>query len=97
MKSSYNNNDQGREELDGIQRQINQKTNESLESTRRMVGLVAESQEIGTNTIVALDQQGEKLNQIEVRFIFLLNIFLNNKIRKVLKIFMLKWIKLKEI
>jgi len=84
MKSSYNKNDQGREELDGIQRQINQKTNESLESTRRMVGLVAESQEIGTNTIVALDQQGEKLNQIEVGFFFLLNIFLNNKIRMIL-------------
>ncbi|CAF4418750.1 unnamed protein product, partial [Rotaria magnacalcarata] len=30
-----------------------------------MLGLVAESQEIGTNTMVALDEQGEKLKRIE--------------------------------
>jgi hypothetical protein len=56
----------GSEELNGVQGQINQKTNDSLESTRRMLGLVAESQEVGTNTMIALDEQGEKLNKIEV-------------------------------
>jgi hypothetical protein len=34
-----------------------------------MLGLVAESQEIGTNTMIMLDEQGEKLNKIEVRFL----------------------------
>lgn len=57
---------EGNDELNGVQRQINQKTNESLESTRRMLGLVAESQELGTNTMIALDEQGEQLNKIEV-------------------------------
>jgi len=58
------NNDPN-EELDTVQRQINSKTNESLESTRRMVGLAAESQEIGVNTLVMLDEQGEQLNRID--------------------------------
>jgi len=70
MQSSNNNGEQGREELNGIQRQINQTTNDSLESTRRMLGLVVESEDIGKNTMVMLDQQGEKLDQIEVKYIF---------------------------
>ncbi|CAF4863039.1 unnamed protein product, partial [Rotaria socialis] len=48
-----------------VHTQINQKTNESLESTRRMLGLVAESQEVGANTMITLDEQGEKLKRIE--------------------------------
>jgi synaptosomal-associated protein 25 len=70
MQSPNNNNEHGNDELNGISTQINQKTNESLESTRRMLGLVAESQEVGTNTMIMLDEQGEKLNRIEVRFFF---------------------------
>jgi hypothetical protein len=66
MQSSNPNANGVGEELNGVQRQINKKTNESLESTRRMLGLVAESQEVGTNTMIALDEQGEKLNKIEV-------------------------------
>ena len=69
MQSPNQNNNgigEGNDELTGVQRQINQKTNESLESTRRMLGLVAESQELGTNTMIALDEQGEQLNKIEV-------------------------------
>ncbi|UJR36442.1 hypothetical protein I4U23_029165 [Adineta vaga] len=65
MYSSNNNREGGNDDLDGIQAQIHSKTNESLESTRRMLGLVAESQEVGTNTMIMLDEQGEKLNQIE--------------------------------
>lgn len=62
------NGEQNRDGVDGIQRQINEKTNESLESTRRMLGLVAESQEVGTNTMIMLDEQGEQLNRIEVKY-----------------------------
>ena len=65
-----------RTELDGIQRQINERTNQSLESTRRMIGMVAESQEVGTKTMVMLDEQGEQLNRIEVNpFLILLASF----------------------
>jgi len=65
MPASSNNNQQGTDELNDVQQQINKRSDESLESTRRMVGLAAESQEIGTNTIVMLDEQGEKLKRIE--------------------------------
>ena len=61
------NNDHGGDELSEVQLKINQKTNESLESTRNMLTMVAQSQEIGTNTMIMLDEQGEKLNRIEVR------------------------------
>jgi len=91
MQSSNKNGEQGGEELSGIQRQINQTTNESLESTRRMLGLVIESEDVGIKTMVMLDQQGEKLDQIEVKkfLFFLLNFFLNYKIRLVLIIFIM--------
>jgi hypothetical protein len=76
MNSSNNNNEQGNDELNAIQKQINQTTNESLESTRRMLGLVVESQDIGTNTMIMLDEQGEKLDRIEVNpFFFIINCF----------------------
>jgi synaptosomal-associated protein 25 len=63
------NGERNGDELDGIKTQMNKTTNESLESTRRMVGLVAESQEVGVNTMVMLDDQGEKLNRIEVKYL----------------------------
>ena len=66
MNPSNNDRTTGNDELDGIRVQINAKTNESLESTRRMLGLVAESQEVGTNTMIMLDYQVEKLKRIEV-------------------------------
>ena len=78
----YPSNGNGDEELNHIQKQINEKTNQSLDSTRRMLDLVAESQDVGINTMVALDEQGEKLRKIEVnisrvnrliRFHFLMN------------------------
>ncbi|CAF1234428.1 unnamed protein product [Adineta steineri] len=61
MQSSDNN-----DKLNSIQAQINQKTNESLESTRRIVSLAAESQDLGINTMIMLDEQDEKLNKIEI-------------------------------
>ncbi|XP_061172511.1 synaptosomal-associated protein 25-like isoform X5 [Saccostrea cucullata] len=38
---------------------------ESLESTRRMLNMCEESQDVGIKTIVMLDQQGEQLDRIE--------------------------------
>lgn len=72
MYPSNNNNGPQNDERDEIQRQINKTTNESLESTRRMLGLTAESQEIGNNTMIMLDEQGEKLKRIEVNSVFIL-------------------------
>ncbi|KAF7704108.1 synaptosomal-associated protein 23-like isoform X1 [Silurus meridionalis] len=43
----------------------NQVTDESLESTRRMLQLAEESRETGTKTMVMLDQQGEQLRRVE--------------------------------
>ncbi|CAF1086847.1 unnamed protein product [Adineta ricciae] len=52
-------------ELSGIQMQMNQTTNESLEATRRMLGLCEESKEAGIRTLVMLDEQGEQLDAID--------------------------------
>ena len=54
-------------EHDEIQRQINQKTDDSLASTRRMLGLTSEAEQVGVETMVQLDEQGEKLAKIDVR------------------------------
>ncbi|TSO67441.1 Synaptosomal-associated protein 23 [Bagarius yarrelli] len=43
----------------------NQVTDESLESTRRMLQLAEESRETGTKTMVMLNQQGEQLQHVE--------------------------------
>ncbi|XP_047466566.1 synaptosomal-associated protein 23-like isoform X2 [Mugil cephalus] len=43
----------------------NQVTDESLESTRRMLQMAEESKQTGVNTMVMLDQQGEQLRRVE--------------------------------
>ncbi|XP_075879271.1 synaptosome associated protein 23.1 isoform X2 [Nelusetta ayraudi] len=43
----------------------NQVTDESLESTRRMLQLAEESRQTGVNTMVMLDQQGEQLKRAD--------------------------------
>lgn len=48
-----------------IQLRAHQVTDESLESTRRILGLAIESQDAGIKTITMLDEQGEQLNRIE--------------------------------
>ncbi|XP_036592083.1 synaptosomal-associated protein 23 isoform X2 [Trichosurus vulpecula] len=48
-----------------IQLRAHQVTDESLESTRRILTLAVESQDAGIKTITMLDEQGEKLNRIE--------------------------------
>ncbi|KAM9293888.1 synaptosomal-associated protein 23 [Gastrophryne carolinensis] len=48
-----------------IQLKANQVTDESLESTRRMLNLVEESQDAGVKTLTMLDEQGEQLKRVE--------------------------------
>ncbi|KAL6105345.1 synaptosomal-associated protein 23-like isoform X2 [Pungitius pungitius] len=43
----------------------NHVTDESLESTRRMLQLAEESKQTGANTMVMLDQQGEQLKRVD--------------------------------
>ncbi|KAJ8401131.1 hypothetical protein AAFF_G00387130 [Aldrovandia affinis] len=43
----------------------NQVTDESLESTRRMLQLAEESRQTGVNTMTMLDEQGEQLQRVE--------------------------------
>jgi synaptosomal-associated protein 25 len=59
------NDESMRNELSAIQTQMNQTTNESLESTRRMITLCEESKEAGIKTLVMLDEQGEQLDAID--------------------------------
>ena len=51
--------------LERFKQEQNRVTDESLESTRRMVQMVEESQDAGTKTIEMLETQGEQLNRIE--------------------------------
>ena len=52
-------------ELEKLQIQVNQVTDESLKSTRRILLMCEESKEAGIRTLVALDEQGEQLDRIE--------------------------------
>ncbi|XP_041035174.1 synaptosomal-associated protein 25-like isoform X1 [Carcharodon carcharias] len=54
-----------RSELEEMQRCADQITDESLESTRRMLQLVEESKDAGIRTLVMLDEQGEQLDRVE--------------------------------
>ncbi|XP_068894888.1 synaptosomal-associated protein 25 isoform X2 [Tenebrio molitor] len=54
-----------RTELQELQFKSGQVTDESLESTRRMIALCEESTEAGTKTMEMLDHQGEQLDRIE--------------------------------
>lgn len=55
----------GRSEVEMLQIKANQTTDESLESTRRMLHLCEESQDVGIQTLSMLDTQGEQLDRIE--------------------------------
>ncbi|XP_044599482.1 synaptosomal-associated protein 25kDa isoform X1 [Cotesia typhae] len=54
-----------RTELQELQLKADQTTDESLESTRRMLALCEESEDVGANTLMMLDHQGEQLDRIE--------------------------------
>ncbi|XP_075701078.1 synaptosomal-associated protein 23 isoform X2 [Rhinoderma darwinii] len=51
--------------VEDIQLRANQVTDESLESTRRMLTLVEQSQDAGVKTLTMLDEQGEQLKRVE--------------------------------
>jgi synaptosomal-associated protein 25 len=51
--------------LAGLQLKCNEKTDESLDCTRRMVDLCSEAKDAGIKTLVQLDDQGEQLDHIE--------------------------------
>ncbi|XP_042911091.1 synaptosomal-associated protein 25 [Parasteatoda tepidariorum] len=55
----------GPTELEVLQMKANQITDDSLESTRRMVRLAEESEAVGMKTITMLNDQGEQLDRIE--------------------------------
>ncbi|PIK62902.1 ovarian synaptosome-associated protein 25-like, partial [Apostichopus japonicus] len=54
-----------RSEIEELQMKANQTTDESLESTRRMLQMSEESKEDAIRTLVALDEQGEQLDRVE--------------------------------
>lgn len=64
-RASYNNIGNTYDSLDEVNLRINQTTDESLESTRRMLAYCEESKEAGISTLVMLDDQGEQLERIE--------------------------------
>ncbi|XP_059208550.1 synaptosomal-associated protein 23-like isoform X2 [Centropristis striata] len=51
--------------VEQITMRANQVTDESLESTRRMLQMAEESKQTGANTLVMLDQQGEQLKRVD--------------------------------
>ncbi|XP_067101948.1 SNARE_SNAP25N and SNARE_SNAP23C domain-containing protein isoform X2 [Osmerus mordax] len=53
-----------RTEQEELQKRANQVTDESLESTRRMMQLVEESKDAGIRALVMLDEQGEQVDRI---------------------------------
>lgn len=63
--TSSNDDNHMKSELETLQMEANVKTDESLESTRRMLTMCEESSAVGVKTIIMLDQQGEQLDRIE--------------------------------
>jgi len=54
-----------RSDIYNMQQEADRVTDESLESTRRMLALSEETQETGIKTLTMLDEQGEKLDRVE--------------------------------
>merc|ERR1711874_451393 len=52
-------------ELEGLQLKCNQVTDDTLESTRRMMNLCSEAEDAGIKSLVALDDQGEQIDKVE--------------------------------
>jgi len=57
--------DDGLTDLERMQAKANSMTDSSLESSRRMVGLLMDTQESGQTTLTMLDGQGEQLARVE--------------------------------
>lgn len=60
-----NDGRQSPQTIEEIHLQMNAVTDESLESTRRMLTLCEESKDAGIRTLVMLDEQGEQLDRME--------------------------------
>ncbi|KAH7724160.1 Protein RIC-4 a [Aphelenchoides avenae] len=58
-------NDDVPDSLEGINFKIHNIADESLESTRRMRGLVDETKELALKTIINIDDQGEQIDRAE--------------------------------
>ena len=52
-------------ELESLQLKMNETTDDSLESTRRMKAMCEEAKDSGIKTLVMLDDQGEQLEKFE--------------------------------
>lgn len=52
-------------DLESLQLKCNQVTDDSLESTRRMMNMCSEAKDAGIKSLVALDDQGEQIDKIE--------------------------------
>lgn len=52
-------------EAENLKEKCDTLTDDSLESTRRMLKLVEDSKEAGIRTLVALDEQGEQIDRID--------------------------------
>lgn len=55
----------GTSELENFQMKAHQVTDDSLESTRRMLQMAEESEDVGMQTLTMLNTQGEQLDRIE--------------------------------
>ena len=57
--------DAGDEDLDGLQLAINEKSDDTLDCTRRMREMCAEAKDSGMKTLIALDDQEELIDKFE--------------------------------
>ena len=57
--------DAGDEDLEGLQLAINEKSDDTLECTRRMREMCAEAKDSGMKTLIALDDQEELIDKFE--------------------------------
>ncbi|XP_003388483.1 PREDICTED: synaptosomal-associated protein 25-A-like [Amphimedon queenslandica] len=57
----------GEDEVRRLDQRIDEVTDETLESTRRMLNMAVDTNQIGVDTLVTLNEQGEKLDNVERR------------------------------
>lgn len=55
------------EEIDRLDQRIDQVTDQTLDATRRILRTAEETNVIGVDTLVTLNEQGEKLDNVERR------------------------------
>jgi len=54
-------------EAERLENRIDMVTNETLDATRRIRQVAEETNQVGIDTLVTLNEQGEQLDDIEVR------------------------------